>query len=120
MTPLRQARVRSRAFATTRTLEADVDLGAMWTHDVHMKTATVRDLRNNFAKLEAWLGNGEQVCIEKRGEPVAMLTALPRARSKNVKRPDFAARRRAIWGDRVFSEAEVKTMREYELEGEEG
>lgn len=85
-----------------------------------MKTATVRDLRNNFAKLEAWLSNGEQICIEKRGEPVAMLTALTQKRSQRVKKPDFAARRKAIWGDRIFSEAEVKTMREYELEGEEG
>lgn len=92
----------------------------MWTQHVHMKTATVRDLRNNFAKLESWLSNGEEIRIEKRGEPVAMLTALPRARSQGFKKPDFAARQKAIWGDRVFSEAEVKAMREYELEGEEG
>lgn len=85
-----------------------------------MKTATVRDLRNNFAKLEAWLSDGEKVCIEKRGEPVAMLTALPRRRSARLKMPDFAARRNAIWGDRVFSEEEVRAMREAELEGEEG
>ena len=37
-----------------------------------------------------------------------------------MKKPDFAARRKAIWGDRVFSDAEVKAMREAELEGEEG
>ena len=42
-----------------------------------MKTATVRDLRNNFSKLEAWLSDGESVRIEKRGQPVALLTALP-------------------------------------------
>ena len=46
----------------------------MWTENVPMKTATVRDLRNNFAMLEAWLSDGEEVCIEKRGEPIAMLT----------------------------------------------
>jgi antitoxin (DNA-binding transcriptional repressor) of toxin-antitoxin stability system len=86
-----------------------------------MKTATVRDLRNNFSTLEAWLRDGEEVCIEKRGEPVAMLTALKRGRRATpVKNPDFAARRRATWGDRVFTEQEVKEMREYELEGEQG
>lgn len=85
-----------------------------------MKTATVRDLRNNFAKLEAWLSDGEKVRIEKRGEPVAMLTALPRRRRTKLKMPDFAARRNAIWGDRVFSEKEVRAMRAAELEGEEG
>jgi hypothetical protein len=34
--------------------------------------------------------------------------------------PDFAARRRSIWGDRVFSAAEVKAMRDAELEGDLG
>lgn len=92
----------------------------MWTQYVHMKTATVRDLRNNFAMLEAWLSDGENVCIEKRGQPVAMLTAMPRTRSKAAKKPDYAARQKAIWGNRVFSEAEVVAMREAELEGEEG
>lgn len=92
----------------------------MWTQNVHMKTATVRDLRNNFAKLEAWLSDGEKVCIEKRGKPVAMLTAMRRSPGKKVKMPDFAARQKAIWGDRVLSDAEVRAMREAELEGEEG
>ena len=30
-----------------------------------MKTVTVRDLRNNFSKVEAWLGEGEEIRIEK-------------------------------------------------------
>jgi len=84
----------------------------MWTEFVHaMKTVTVRDLRDSFSKLEAWLLEGETICIEKRGQPIGMLTAWrPDAPSGMVK-PDFAARRRAIWGDRVFSEAEVAAMR---------
>ena len=41
-----------------------------------MKTASVRDLRNNFAMLEAWLLEGEEVCIEKRGKPIALLTGV--------------------------------------------
>jgi antitoxin (DNA-binding transcriptional repressor) of toxin-antitoxin stability system len=92
----------------------------MWTKNVHMKTASVRDLRNNFAMLESWLSDGESICIEKRGTPVAMLTAMQPTRGKRVRMPDFAARQKAIWGDRVFSEAEVITMREADLEGEEG
>lgn len=97
-----------------------IDTWVMWPRYVHMKTATVRDLRNNFSKLEAWLSDGESVRIEKRGEPVALLTALPRDKSKAFKMPDFAARRRSIWGDRVFSAAEVKAMRDAELEGDLG
>jgi len=75
-----------------------------------MKTATVRDLRNNFAKLETWLAEGEEIQIEKRGEPIAVLSP-PR---KPFVKIDWAARRKRIWGDRVFSEEEVKAMREAE------
>lgn len=85
-----------------------------------MKTATVRDLRNNFSKLEAWLGNGEKIRIEKRGRPVALLTAMPRGGGKAVKMPDFAARLKETWGTRIFSEAEVKAMRDAELDGSLG
>jgi antitoxin (DNA-binding transcriptional repressor) of toxin-antitoxin stability system len=78
-----------------------------------MKTATVRDLRNNLAMIEA--------CIQKRGEPVAMLTALKARRSPSrIRNPDFEARRTAIWGQRVSSNQEVSEMRGYELEREEG
>ena len=92
----------------------------MWTYFVPMKTATLRELRNDFSKLEAWLGEGEQICIEKRGQPIAMLTPVDAATVKKVKTPDFAARRKAIWGDRVFSEEEVRAMRDAELEGDLG
>lgn len=85
-----------------------------------MKTATVRDLRNDFAKLEGWLREGEEVRIEKRGKPVALLTPFRENTTKTLEMPDFAARRRAIFGERVFSEEEVREMREFELEGEEG
>ena len=86
-----------------------------------MKTATVRDLRNNFSVLETWLAEGEQIQIRKRGQPVAMLTAVGSdAALALAKRPDFAARRRAIWGDRVFSAKETAQMKAYELEGSGG
>jgi antitoxin (DNA-binding transcriptional repressor) of toxin-antitoxin stability system len=85
-----------------------------------MKTATLRELRNEFPKLEAWLGEGEQICIEKRGQPIAMLTPVAAGTVKKVPMPDFMARMKETWGNRVFSEEEVKAMREAELEGEEG
>ena len=85
-----------------------------------MKTVTVRDLRNSFSMLEAWLSEGENIRIEKRGQPIGLLTSWrPNALTQPPK-PDFAARRRAIWGSRVFTEAEVAAMRTDELEGEEG
>lgn len=38
-----------------------------------MKTATIRDLRNDFARISKWLAKGETVEIVKRGRPVADL-----------------------------------------------
>lgn len=52
-----------------------------------MKTATVGDLRNNYSKVETWLSDGELVRIERRGEPVALLTPLPKEKSAAVKAP---------------------------------
>lgn len=84
-----------------------------------MRKATVADLRNHFRRLSAWIENGESVQIVKRGKPFARLS--PEAEVKPMPaKVDFAARRKAIWGDRVFSAAEVKAMRDAELEGEEG
>ena len=84
-----------------------------------MKTATVRDLRTRFPHLETWLRAGEEIRITKRGSIVARL--MPPARSRRAgPMVDFAAQRKAVWGDRVFSAKEVRAMREAELEGEEG
>lgn len=85
-----------------------------------MRTVTVRELRNNFSRLEIWLGEGEEIQIAKHGQPIALLTGLPKRRRKQVPKPDFAARLRRVWGDRVFTLEEVQTMRAAELEGEEG
>jgi antitoxin (DNA-binding transcriptional repressor) of toxin-antitoxin stability system len=85
-----------------------------------MKTVTVRDLRNNFSKVEAWLGDGQEIRIEKRGKPIGFLSAMPKSGAVLAGPPDWAARRKAIWGGRIFSAAEVREMREAELGGEEG
>ena len=85
-----------------------------------MKCVTVRDLRNNFAKVEAWLGEGEEIRIEKRGQSIGFLSATPKSGTVVIQKPDFMARLHSIWGERVFSEEEVRAMRDAELEGEEG
>ena len=85
-----------------------------------MRTATVADLRNHFRRLSAWIENGETVQIIKRGKAFARL--MPEAKQAPAR---FAAakhmrRLKETWGDRVFSAAEVKAMRDAELEGEDG
>jgi antitoxin (DNA-binding transcriptional repressor) of toxin-antitoxin stability system len=80
-----------------------------------MKTATVRDLRYDFPKIEAWLAGGEEVVITKHAKPVARMTGAPASdHRKALKHPDYGARRKRIWGDRVFSQTEVEEMRVFE------
>ena len=52
-----------------------------------MKTATVRQLRTEFPRIESWLSEGETVTITKRKKIVAELIA-PRSKLK----PNFAKR----------------------------
>ena len=46
-----------------------------------MKTATVRDLRNHFAKLSKWLDSGETVQILKHGRPFARVVPEPKLKT---------------------------------------
>ncbi|MCE0497635.1 MAG: hypothetical protein LV481_06795 [Methylacidiphilales bacterium] len=77
------------------------------------------DLRNNFRRVSALIDNGESVNITKRGRVVARLVPAVDTPKKLVK-PDIMARLKEVWGDRCFTAAEVKAMRDFELEGEDG
>jgi len=52
----------------------------------HVKTATVRELRNDFSRLSRWLEKGETVEIMKRGKPIADLI------------PKFSGKRKTLLG----------------------
>jgi antitoxin (DNA-binding transcriptional repressor) of toxin-antitoxin stability system len=79
-----------------------------------MKTATIRDLRYDFATLEVWLRNGEEILITKHNKPVATLSKAKPAKAGPRPLPDFKARRKRIWGKRVFSKKEVEEIRAFE------
>ena len=46
-----------------------------------MKTATVRELRNEFGKISAWLERGETVEVVKRGKAFARIEPARRGKS---------------------------------------
>jgi antitoxin (DNA-binding transcriptional repressor) of toxin-antitoxin stability system len=54
-----------------------------------MKTATVRDLRNNFASVAKWIEHGEQITITRNGEDFATLSPAVAIKPGKV---DWAAR----------------------------
>jgi len=94
-----------------------IDLSIMKTLN---KTATVADLRNNFRKVSSWLANGQTVIITRRGRDFAEL--IPKITAKKTfKMPDFCAQAKKIWGDRPpLTMEQVREMKEFELEGQEG
>jgi len=68
-----------------------------------MKTATIRQVRHDFGTVLDWVQEGEQVRISKRGKIVALLSPPPAPKPrKPKKRPDFAARLKRIYGDKVL------------------
>jgi prevent-host-death family protein len=77
----------------------------------HMKTATVRDLRNHFAKVSRWIRAGEEVEITRRGEVMARLVPTAAISLKKGIKPDFAARRKATSGGKVLRGNSVLLMR---------
>ena len=66
-----------------------------------MKTATIRDLRHDTTTVLGWVADGEAVEVQRRGVPVAVL--CPQARKPRMARPDFLARIRAAYGDKVLN-----------------
>jgi antitoxin (DNA-binding transcriptional repressor) of toxin-antitoxin stability system len=84
-----------------------------------MKTATVRDLRNSFPRVAAWIAEGEPVEITKAGKLFARLVPPTPVTTAKLVKPDIMARLKETWGDRVFSTKEVIAMRDAEFEHEE-
>jgi antitoxin (DNA-binding transcriptional repressor) of toxin-antitoxin stability system len=84
-----------------------------------MKTATVRDLRNRFTRVAAWIAEGEPVEITKSGKLFARLVPPARVKTPKLVKPDIMARLKETWGDRIFSTKEVIAMRDAEFEDEE-
>ena len=66
-----------------------------------MKFTTIRELKHATTTVLSWVAGGESVEVRRRNEPVAILS--PPKRRTRVVRPDFAARLRSIYGDRVLA-----------------
>jgi antitoxin (DNA-binding transcriptional repressor) of toxin-antitoxin stability system len=77
-----------------------------------MKTANVRQLRHAFGDVMDWITAGQQVEIVKKGKVIALLSPPPRRKSGKIKLPDFEARRKRIFGDRVLPGSIVAEERE--------
>lgn len=70
-----------------------------------MKTATVRQLRTEFPKVLGWVNAGQEVAITRRRKVVANLTPAGDPPRKKLVLPDFRARLRRTYGDKVIPAA---------------
>lgn len=72
-----------------------------------MRTATVRELRTAFPRVESWLAEGECVIITKAGKPVAQLGPPPAAEG----RLDFSGRFGSARGRKRAAGAMIDAVR---------
>ena len=73
-----------------------------------MKTATVNELGRNWGAVLDWVKAGEEVEVVEGDKPVAIISP-PRRR---VQHPDYAARSRQIFGDKIFTLEESEEIRD--------
>lgn len=76
----------------------------------HMKTASVRDLRQDFGRILAWVEEGEEVAITKRRQAVARLIPWPEKKAVKKPMPDLAARLKRVFGEEVIPDRTMKRI----------
>lgn len=77
----------------------------------HMRTATVRDLRNRYQSLLRWLLAGEEIVITRRGKAVARLVPEPAAGVDTVDWSHSQAVQRDRSAARILSAEEAAGIR---------
>ena len=72
---------------------------------MEMPSVNIRQLRDT-KKLKAWLRSGKTVELRERDKLIARIVPES-AEKKPIEYPDFAARRKKIFGDRVLPGADI-------------
>jgi len=70
-------------------------------HIIHMPSVNIRQLRDT-RRLKAWLRAGKTVELRERDKLIAHIVPEKEGAKRGVEWPDFAARRKRIFGDRVL------------------
>jgi prevent-host-death family protein len=74
-----------------------------------MKTTTVRDLRNNYARVLNWVSKGEEVEVTRRGRAVARVVPVAAALPTKVDWANSAALKGMPWA-RALTQGESKAI----------
>ena len=76
-------------------------------HIMSMHSVNMRGLRDT-KRLKSWLRAGKTVELRERDRVIARIVP-EKQEEKPVKWPDFAARRKKIFGDRILPGADIVT-----------
>ena len=74
-----------------------------------MRTTTVRELRNNYAKVLKWVSKGEEVEVTRRGKAVAKVVPVGLVNPTRVDWAQSAALRSLPWAT-TLTEAETEAI----------
>lgn len=77
-----------------------------------MKTASIRDIRQNFPAVMRWIEEGENVAITMRRKIVARLIPERPPLTRKAPAPDFESISRRIFGARKFRKNLTELERE--------
>lgn len=77
-----------------------------------MKTITITQVRHDFGTVLEWVAQGEEVTVLNRTRPVARISPPRVKKPTKLKLPDFAARTKAIFGDRIIANAVLREREE--------
>ncbi|WP_367874728.1 type II toxin-antitoxin system Phd/YefM family antitoxin [Luteolibacter sp. Populi] len=67
-----------------------------------MKTTNIRELKHATSTVLEWVERGETVQITRHNKVVAILSPPLEEKRTKIKRPDFEARLKEIFGDRIL------------------
>ena len=76
----------------------------MW-HNIGVPSVNIRQLRDT-RRLKAWLRAGKTVELRERDKLIAKIVPEQEAERRPVQYPDFEARARKIFGNRVLTAAD--------------
>ncbi len=80
-----------------------------------MQTATLDELHADPYRLDRSIDAGEPIEVFRDGHRVGrFVPEAPRKAEMPLKWPDFRARLKARWGDRVLTQQEIDEMRDFE------
>ena len=67
-------------------------------------------MRQDFARVLAWIDAGEEVAITMRRQAIARLVPWPRKKAARRPMPDIAARLKKVFGSKTIADKAMKAV----------